>query len=496
MTSTRLARSAGPAALTAALAMVASVPSAPLTAQEGRDIFAEKNGSANESFAKEAVRGVTDVTLHEAGDLSLFAAAAFDPLGPTGVATAATTEYKYDDGTPENFSHIENAHDQEYAQRFRLPRAGAVTSATACFGRPEEDDSGAVSFDLTFYRDSGGRPGTRLASYSAEASGLTRARWTCLAIRGEIVGQRLGSGDTWLGVRWSNSTGKVFVEDQNGPGGTRNYWRARSSAGSQWSSWRLDTAVTAYFIRLGVDHGGGTPDPDPDPPPPPTSGCTPTTTALQFDGGYKVSMCYRTPDGEVGQARSGIWASGQSGLLWFFDRGNAEVLVKVLDGCSHNGHRWAFVAPVTTLEFNLWITGPDGKRWTHGNRQGATASTRSDITAFRCSDEEDGDDGGGGDDGDDGNGGGGDDDGDDGNGGAAGTSYNVGDTITTLPRGSWFLNGDSRGCNLGLQGGQTTAECSRNGYFERLPYRYTCQASTCRIEGRTVTAGTWVETRR
>ena len=120
---------------------------------------------------------------------------------------------------------------------------------------------------------------------------------------------------------------------------------------------------------------------------PPAFGCTPTTTVLQFDGGYEVSMCYRTPDGDEGQAKSGIWASGQAGLLWFFDRGNAEVLVKVLDGCSHNGHRWAFVAPVTTLEFNLWVTGPDGRRWTHSNRQGAAASTKADTRAFSCSDE-------------------------------------------------------------------------------------------------------------
>ena len=93
-----------------------------------------------------------------------------------------------------------------------------------------------------------------------------------------------------------------------------------------------------------------------------TSGCTPTTTALRFDGGYEVSMCYVTPDGTEGQAKSGVWASSQAGLLWFFDRENAEVLVKVLNGCSHNGHRWVYVAPVTDLEFNLRVTGPGGRR--------------------------------------------------------------------------------------------------------------------------------------
>ena len=117
---------------------------------------------------------------------------------------------------------------------------------------------------------------------------------------------------------------------------------------------------------------------------PQTAGCSPTGTALQFDGGYKVGMCYVTPDGTVGQAKAGVWASGQSGLLWFFDRGNAEVLVKVLDGCKINQHRWVFVAPVTTLEFNLRVTGPHGRNWTHSNIQGETASTKSDVTAFLC----------------------------------------------------------------------------------------------------------------
>lgn len=96
-------------------------------------------------------------------------------------------------------------------------------------------------------------------------------------------------------------------------------------------------------------------------------------------------MCYVTPGGEEGQAKAGVWSSSQSGILWFFDRVNAEVLVKVLDGCANNGHRWVFVAPVTTLDFTLWVTGPEGgPPWTHGNRQGVTAATKSDLTAFPC----------------------------------------------------------------------------------------------------------------
>ncbi|MXX75459.1 MAG: hypothetical protein F4210_04015 [Holophagales bacterium] len=140
-------------------------------------------------------------------------------------------------------------------------------------------------------------------------------------------------------------------------------------------------------VRYLYPRGGGN---TPQPPPPDPTGCTPTTTALRLDGGYDVSMCYVTPQGEEGQAKAGVWASSQAGVLWFFDRENAEVLVKVLDGCVHNGHRWVFVAPVTDLEFTLWVTAPNGKRWTHSNTQGRTAATRSDTSAFRCADEDTG----------------------------------------------------------------------------------------------------------
>ena len=112
--------------------------------------------------------------------------------------------------------------------------------------------------------------------------------------------------------------------------------------------------------------------------------CHPTSTPLVFDGGYKVSLCYETADGEVGEGKGGIWASGQSGLLWFFDRENAEMLIKVLDGCAQNRRRWVFVAPVTDVAFNLHVTDSRGLYWTHRNRLGVTASTRSDTNAFPC----------------------------------------------------------------------------------------------------------------
>ncbi|MCY3932817.1 MAG: hypothetical protein OXH70_14000 [Acidobacteria bacterium] len=112
--------------------------------------------------------------------------------------------------------------------------------------------------------------------------------------------------------------------------------------------------------------------------------CEPGRTALTLAGGYKVRMCYDTYAGETGEALDYGLDSSQSGLLYFFDRDNAEVLVKVLDGCAINGHRWVFVAPVTDLGFALRIEGPASRVWTHRNALGQVAETASDLTAFPC----------------------------------------------------------------------------------------------------------------
>ena len=112
--------------------------------------------------------------------------------------------------------------------------------------------------------------------------------------------------------------------------------------------------------------------------------CEPAGPALTLRGGYTVSMCYETYEGRTGDARDWGLDSSQSALLYFFDRDNVEVLIKVLDGCGINRHRWIFAAPVTDLAFNLHVESPTGERWTHRNRLGQTADTAADVWALPC----------------------------------------------------------------------------------------------------------------
>ena len=120
------------------------------------------------------------------------------------------------------------------------------------------------------------------------------------------------------------------------------------------------------------------------------SDCSPSGPLISFPGGYSVSACFEhEEDGAIVRKDALDYGLGseRSGLLYFFERDNAEILVKVLDGCAINGHRWVFVAPVTTLAFNLRIDeAATGRSWKHWNpRGGRTATTASDVAAFPCS---------------------------------------------------------------------------------------------------------------
>jgi hypothetical protein len=122
--------------------------------------------------------------------------------------------------------------------------------------------------------------------------------------------------------------------------------------------------------------------------------CEPTEPLITFEHGYTVSMCVEYLKDGVGpivkeDAKDYGLESEESGILYFFDQDNAEVLVKVLNPCegsANNGYFWVYVAPVTTLAFNLHVMPPGGgEPWVHRNpRGGATATTRSDNTAFPC----------------------------------------------------------------------------------------------------------------
>ncbi len=80
---------------------------------------------------------------------------------------------------------------------------------------------------------------------------------------------------------------------------------------------------------------------------------TETTICLQ-DSRYAVSAGWSKLNGEEGPGRVLRPRTGDSGLFYFFDPGNWETLVKVLDGCGNNGRHWVFGASATDLGSICW----------------------------------------------------------------------------------------------------------------------------------------------
>lgn len=75
-----------------------------------------------------------------------------------------------------------------------------------------------------------------------------------------------------------------------------------------------------------------------------------------------------------------------SGLFYFFAAENAEVLVKVLNGCEVNGRWWVYGAAATDLGFELELLDrATGARKRYTNPAGTSPPAVSDVGAFRCS---------------------------------------------------------------------------------------------------------------
>lgn len=102
-----------------------------------------------------------------------------------------------------------------------------------------------------------------------------------------------------------------------------------------------------------------------------------------LDDRLKVEVRWRNPHdgGTEGVGRS-VKDSDSTGLFWFFNPENTELVVKALDGTGLNDHLWVFYGALTDLEY--WITITDtvtGARRVYYNPPGEVCG-RADIQAF------------------------------------------------------------------------------------------------------------------
>jgi len=112
------------------------------------------------------------------------------------------------------------------------------------------------------------------------------------------------------------------------------------------------------------------------------SGCTDDATTLCLaDRRFQVKVQWETPDGASGAGQA-IPQTSDTGIFWFFQSTNLELMVKVLDARSFSGHFWVFYGALTNVEFTLTVVDTlTGREKVYFNPQGEQASF-ADTSAF------------------------------------------------------------------------------------------------------------------
>lgn len=74
------------------------------------------------------------------------------------------------------------------------------------------------------------------------------------------------------------------------------------------------------------------------------------------DGRFRVRALFTTGSGQPEDANV-VRLTGDSGYLWFFDRDNVEVIVKIVNACSPPFQRfWFFAAGLTNVRVDIEVT--------------------------------------------------------------------------------------------------------------------------------------------
>jgi hypothetical protein len=121
----------------------------------------------------------------------------------------------------------------------------------------------------------------------------------------------------------------------------------------------------------------------PEPLTPPLPLCSPSPVNLCFEQNFfEVTVEFTDPrTGVKGTARS-VPITEDTGAFWFFDPSNLELMVKVLDGTSINGHYWIFFGGLSDVDYTVTLTEHGfGSQRVYRNRRGELAS-RADVEAY------------------------------------------------------------------------------------------------------------------
>ena len=152
-------------------------------------------------------------------------------------------------------------------------------------------------------------------------------------------------------------------------------------AASEHSEHLVDLSQSAHILVSGASVQATTVSSPGQVPP-----CADSEDELCLTGGrFLAEVTFRDFQDGQGSGQVVPFRSDDSGMFWFFDEDNWEVLVKVIDGCTINDHFWVFAAATTNVEYTLELTDSvGGVRISYENPLGTRAAAITDTEAFAC----------------------------------------------------------------------------------------------------------------
>lgn len=112
-------------------------------------------------------------------------------------------------------------------------------------------------------------------------------------------------------------------------------------------------------------------------------GCEESPSALCLGAGrFRVTVEWRDYQGNRGFGHA-YPLTGDSGLFWFFEDANLELLVKTVDACFEFGRHWVYAAASTDVEYTLTaIDTATGRSRSYFNPLGRRSPAITDSDAF------------------------------------------------------------------------------------------------------------------
>lgn len=302
--------------------------------------------------------------------------------GEAVVTGEATLNLAYDDGEPDNGVRANFPASIEFAMRFDAGQAGSLNQIQVCFQRLFASDDSFGTFPVNVYSVSGGTPGILLHAFTMSVSSFP-----VTVIAGQFRTFNLPSpapvpASFFLGVEMDSITSDLYLcVDEDGA--SRPIY-ASLNDGPWIDLGVVDPTIRKLMIRARVETQEAPP-----PPPPPSGSCTSDADTLCLVGGrYRVEIDYATSQGGGASGAAGVVPGityVDSGLFYFFQPNNWELLIKVIDACVLNNRVWIFYAATTNVGFTVTVTDTlTGEVWTRTNPDLTTAAPVQDTSALGC----------------------------------------------------------------------------------------------------------------